>query len=232
MDRPLGLRRPRWCAGLLLAALLILSGCDDDTGLASDAQFQPGTTGQGLIVVGWRVLEKPLGRDWISGDTYDLSSIYLLDFARVSLAGTLARPRSRILMCSPDEAFLKGHFGACTPEIMQYRVVAVPAGRYVLTDFAFQSRHLVGVTRFTTTDPRPKYGPIFWSFGDPVAHPDRSFTVGVGEIVYVGDLSFDASVLPARLYITRNDGAAQFALDRYPAVNGVMLDRPIFGTAP
>jgi hypothetical protein len=225
-----GVRFHRGCARALAVLLLFLmAACSDDTGLRADAPPDPSAVaGDGFIVLGWRVLLEPYSRNWLVGGDYPLDPFYGLDIYRETPDGVLARPRRRILLCSANRPAFGGAFSDCDPTVMQYRVIAVPPGQYLVGDFFFQTQHLFAETNFIRSSPGGVDTRGLF-FGDPVSHPERSFSVAAGEIVYIGDLSFDASQLRARVSVSRDDAAARFAADQIAVSAQPMVFRSVAG---
>jgi hypothetical protein len=209
--------------------LFMLSACSDDTGLRADVPLDPtAVAGDGFIVVGWRVLLEPHSRNWLLGNDYPLDPFYGLDIYRVTAAGILARPSRRLLICAEDRPALGGAFSDCDPTIMQYRVIAVPPGQYLVADFFFQTQHLKAETNFIGSRAEG-IGARSVFIGARVSHPERSFAVAGGEIVYIGDLSFDASTLRARVSVARDDAAARIAVNQILGSAQPMVFRSVAG---
>jgi hypothetical protein len=230
----------RTTLGLALACGLILAGCTHNTPLSADARFDAGApAGEGLIVLGLRVEREPQGRNWVVG-TYNINPVYSFHLGRIGPDGHLAAPISEVNVCDAGRLFFGGILSACDPKILQYRVLKVPAGRYVLTDFDYRANRVFRLTSFVDPDPVP-FDPTaprtltikpLPRAGDPIPHPERSFEVGAGEIVSIGEITFDASEIPVQLTLERDDARARFALRDYPGITGTPVFRPVFGRYP
>lgn len=220
----------------------VLAGCQTGA-VSTEAHFDPRDgTGTGLIVFGLRVTREPEGHSWLIGD-YNLNPVYSLHFNAVGPDNKLARPTRQVELCDAGRIILRGALSSCDPRLLQYRVLEVPAGRYVLADFYYSAEHLTAVTRFIDPDPVRlpanailRGGTLSYvtpaRVGEPVAYPQRSFVVNAGEIVSIGELALDASEPSVRISLTRNDAGAQAALRSYRGITGQIVFRPLFGGAP
>jgi hypothetical protein len=230
-------RKPGFVRLLALGVLAILvsgcvSGSTEDSSLSKDARFGEAEVppAKGLILVGIRVVREPSSTGLFGGKV-ELDPLYVLQFSRL-VDGRVARPLPEAQICGPGRIAFGNAFDPCIPQIVRYRLLAVPPGRYTLNNFYFRTQHTMDVTSFVTRHKGPRMGFSSYELGEPASHPERSFTVGAGEIVYIGDLSFDADGLPARIAIGRNDGAARAALAAYPDVHGPIVFRSALGPLP
>jgi hypothetical protein len=230
-------RRPGFVRALAFGALaLLMSGCVTIISpLSKDARFDAAEAppAKGLILVGLRVLQEPTVPDRLFGGDVDLDPVYALYFSRL-VDGKVAQPYPRVKICSDLRLNFGDTFNPCIPQVMRYRLLAVPPGRYALNNFTYSTKRSgSAMTSFVSRNRRPRMTVMLISGrGEPVSHPDRYFQVDAGEIVYIGDLSFDADVIPARMSIGRNDAAAQAALAGYPDVRGPIVFRPALGPSP
>jgi len=222
----------------LLATTLLsigLAGCINKP-LGTDAQFDSRSAkGSGLVVFGIRVVGEPKGHGLLFGD-YNLNPVYELQFDAVDATGHLAAPETIVQICGGERLILRGAFSDCEPSRMEYKVFEVPAGRYVLADFRFRAEREVIETNFIGTDAN---NPATSGFalgmgnapkrGQALRYPGRSFAVGAGEIVTIGDMTLDSSGVPVRISMQRNDAASAAALRSYREITGPVVFRPVFG---
>ena len=226
----------RLCGAIAAISLVaLLAGCHQGA-ISPEARFDPrGGSGTGLVVIGMRVAREPVGHNWVFGD-YDINPVYSIQIGAIGADGRLGRATRELGLCDAGRLILNGAFSSCDPAAMRYQVIEVPAGQYTLVSFAYRARRLLVVTNFVGPDPSRTSPPrlsidpaLLPRIGDLVARPGRSFTVNAGDIVTVGEMTFDASGEPAQISMTRNDAGAQAALRGMPNVAGEVVFKPIFG---
>jgi hypothetical protein len=210
--------------GLALALLLFTAACGSrGSEIDPKTSFTPGQDQSGLVVVGIAAQRYAS----FLGITHmgSVSSINLT-WTRIENGMAPERRADRVLMeyrrraCSGDSV-LPGIGGntttsgdPCDMREMARHVLRVPPGDYQLTEIGTLNSNGTQQT-YTTT-----------RLADSAA---RIAHVGPGEIVYLGDLTYELIGGPARpVRLQRNDAAAQRALSALPLVGpGEMVFRPM-----
>ena len=160
---------------------------------------------------------------------------YELGLYRLGAENQLVRPLKHVRVCGSRTVIIPEAYKVtdCTTGTIWYRMVSVPPGRYAMAALLYGDlailRKPILATNFVSTASKPTIVAHAASGGDIDAHPERSFVVGAGEVVYVGDILFRTSNLPFGFKLTRNDAAAEAALVDYPNVHGTFLFRPLLG---
>ena len=220
-----GLVRRTWgrCA-FATAAILFLAGCSSNAELSRGGRFDPAA--QGLVVVGLRVVREPTIRSLFLDR--DLRPVYELTMVRIAPDGRTTRDTPSVRLCDTERILLNGLFSGCEPGTMQYKVAAITPGRYVLGQLSFS---------YSGGGPGARVGAAAFSrsavarAGTLEEHPERSFEVKPGEVVYIGDYTFAYPKYRARPDSTvgRDDEAARRALAAYPNLTGSLIYRPALG---
>jgi hypothetical protein len=216
VDAEPGHRIPRYLKRFrALACLLALGACSDDSGLSQDAAFDSTSeqaAGQSVIIVGIRMVREPTRDNLIFGD-YDAAAWFLMGFRGVDDSNHFTGVRRQVQLCDQIVP-LTGVSAACDPTIMSYRVIELPAGRYVLSDFTVNEYKLTMRTSFVG-------GPESFRVRGERRPPSLlAFDVKPGEIAYIGNFDWDPDQFPAQLTVTRNDFDARSALYDYPMIHG------------
>jgi hypothetical protein len=208
------------CAACLLLAV---AGCSDDSGLPKDTAFgglgQLGS-GQGVVILGMRMTRQSTENNLLIGQ-YDAAAWFLMRFRGIDASDQLTDATRSVQVC--DQLVpLMGVAGACDPTIMAHRVLELPAGRYVLSDFTVHEYKLDKRTSFIGG----LEGSLLTGFHrpDPNRQPSLiAFDVKPGEITYIGDFNWDPDPFPARCVVTRDDAGARAALFDYPQIQGAIV---------
>ncbi|GAB0118967.1 hypothetical protein [Acidisoma sp. 7E03] len=205
-----------------LATLLAMSACSADSGLPKNAAFGgPGgtTAQQGIVVVGIRVVRPPTEHSFLVGD-YDSAAWFLMTFRGVDESNRFTRVTRSVQLCNQTES-LMGMARICDPTIMAHRVLELPPGRYVLSDFEVHEYKMTLTTSFAGG---PE-GSNVTGFHQPPpgVHSLIAFDAAPGTITYIGDFSWDPGSFPARCVVTRDDLGARSALADYPLIQGPMV---------
>lgn len=203
--------------------LLFLAGCSTNAELSRSERFDP--AGRGLVVVGLRVVQEPVVRTMLF--SHGLKPVYDLTLVRITPDGRITRDTPSVRLCDRERIILNGLLSGCEPGVMQYKVAAVPPGRYMLGLFTFTYS---GAGPGATT--RGASFTRLGRTGTPVEHPERSFEVRSGETAYIGDYTFSYPRYRTRpdLVVGRDDEAARRALAAYPNVAASSLaHRPALG---
>lgn len=208
-----------------LSLVLAAVACSDDSGVSKDTAFgglgQPGS-GQGVVILGMRMIRQPTRDNLIFGQ-YEAAAWFLMSFRGVDGTNHFTDVERSVQLC--DQLVpLMGVGGACDPTIMAHRVLELPAGRYVLTDFTIHEYQ-----RDLTTDfvGKKEYLPFSNMHGPGWNQPPAlvQFDVKPGEITYIGDFNWDPEPFPARCVLTRDDIGARAALFDYPLIQGAIVFR-------
>lgn len=211
------------CRAFTAAMLLLLAGCSTNAELSRSERFDP--AGRGLVVIGLRVVQEPVVRNMFFSRS--LKPVYDLTLVRITPDGRTTRDTPSVRLCDRERIILGGLLSGCEASVTQYKVAAVPPGRYVLGQFNFTYS---GAGPGATTR-----GASFTHLGRagiPVEHPERSFEVKPGETVYIGDYTSSYPKYRTRpdLVVGRDDEAARRALAAYPNVGASSLAyRPALG---
>lgn len=218
---------PRLPAIVLAFSLaLTVSACSDDSGLAKDAAFGSlgeVATGQGVVILGMRMIRQPTENNLLIGK-YDAAAWFLMRFRGLDGADQLTDVTRSVQVCDQIVP-LMGIAGACDPTVMVHRVLELPAGRYVLSDFAINEYKLTIRTSFVGG---PE-GSLLTGFHQPKSNQPPTlieFDVKPGEITYIGDFNWDPERFPAQCILTRDDLGARAALFDYPRIQGLVVFRP------
>ena len=217
---------------MALALAPLLSGCFHDASLSHDIRFDPATpqdAQQALVLMGVRISREPHFRT-LFVHSYKPRARYLLTWRGIDETSHLNDIRREVQTCETSGDPLEESLDHCDPTLTQYRLMRVPAGRYVLSYFSAAAERLNMVTNFS----RPVQHDILGSerissTGDLDDAPGLSFAVGAGEIAYIGDLNWNADKTPARVTVSRDDRRAAAALASYPGITGHVVFRPVIG---
>lgn len=211
-------------------AVLVVGCSSRDKSLSHGARFDgDAAAGNGLVLVGVRVVREPVRRNWLVGDVR-LRPVYYVTLSDLTQDGRLGRTYRTMRFCEETRILLGGVLSDCDPHVLQYKMVSVPAGRYTLESFSYEVDRLHVTSSYVATQ-TPRGAIALVSAGDPVRNPAASFDVRPGEIVYIGNLSFDFAprVASARMSASRNDDDARRAVASYPNVRGSLVFRPVAG---
>jgi hypothetical protein len=206
-----------------ISLLLAVAACSDDSGLPKDAAFggmSQFSSGQGVVIVGMRMTSQAEGDNLIIGK-YDAAAWFLMRFRGIDMSNQLTDVTRGVQVCDQIVS-LMGVAGACDPTIMVHRVLELPAGRYVLSDFTVNEDKLT----FRTSLVGGAEGSPFTGFHRRDTTRPRSlveFDVKPGEITYIGDFNWDPRPFPAQCVVTRDDLGARAALFDYPQIQGPIV---------
>jgi hypothetical protein len=200
----------------MVAGLVALTACSHDSGLPPDAMFNvmdPQTATDGVLVVGMKLVRPPTAKTLLFGP-HKVPAWFLMTFRGVDAANHFTRVQRSVQVCdeiTPTSA----PFARCDPTQMVYRVIRMPAGRYVLSDFALHEDRLTVDTNFVRA---PEQIPFAGRHGPGYGAPPTlvAFDVTPREVTYIGEFN-----------MTRGDLAAQAALDAHPLVAAPVVFRPI-----
>lgn len=209
----------------LFIALLTVTACSLDSGVSTQTRFTAAdaqTTGEGLVVVGMRLTRQPTESSLIFG-RHLAPAWFLMSFRGLDANNRLTPIRRELQLCDVSRQSL---LTPCEPLQMHYRVLRLPAGRYVLSNFAIFENHLTLNTNFVGA---PEVFPLAGWHHAASHQPLKldAFDVAAGEITYIGDFNWDAGVMPARFAMSRDDPAAQAALAQYPFITAPVVFRPM-----
>lgn len=211
-------------ATLALASCALLSDASPSAGVSTN---ELKTRGAGIIILGLNVLDTKSRSDSILAATLVgiSAAFYPVDLERSVARAILPLPvaRRNTMQC------LVGQYDPdCDLAQMRYVFLEVPAGEYGLFAFAAVWGRSVYETRFSKEMPHI-------SKPDVPIDPAKlvRWRVGPGELVYIGDFTFDAHAFPTRIArLERSDAVASRALAQYPKLNREVQYRlPMIGRA-
>ena len=228
----------RWLAFVFAGTGLLVAGCGDHS-LTRTAAFgangSPEAGGNALILMGVRVRTEPTVSRLFGLGSYSVRPSYKITIRQISGEGQFGSFTRHVQICETLRKVSNGLLSDCAPSQVQYKLVPVPPGRYVIDSITYTTNRKTFATTFNDPGParvQDNFGPS--KIGTAVRSLTNTFTVASNTITYVGDLTFhfDPGSPFARLApLGRDDVAAQNALSSYPNVHGVPLFQPATGGA-
>ena len=224
------------CKILRIIALLgpvVLAACADSS-LPKSVSFDPATAAQAnqaIVIVGLAVSREPTRHNIIFGGEQTLPGAYNIAWEGLDVGNRLTSEERRLAICSIERINFGDLVSPCEPTKMDYRILSVPAGTYVMKSFSVKFK--IGnttnenVTSFVGIETGSLGGKYVQGPGKSLSRDGYKFSVQPGQIVYIGNLTFDPAIFPVQLTMGRDDRAAQEALKSYPGVNGEFVFVPL-----
>lgn len=209
------------CLPVLIVVCSVLTGCTTPFGAPHDVKFHKNSV-NGVVVLSVAAIRPPRKSaftihapwhtTWLRVDRY-LSDALVASNTRLRF-GSIGASSFRTLR-APSCKFAGGSAAECDVEERgpQYSVFVVQPGTYMLTKVLLTQFTSLEESMFRDVSPKTNFeqNRVPW------------FKVGPGEIVYIGDLTFEFLDGPTRFVsVGSSPEKARAALSNYPSVKGFM----------
>lgn len=212
---------------------ILISGCADSS-LPKTTSFDPAAAAQAnqaIVIVGLAVSREPTVHNFILGGEHSVLGAYDLSWEGLDAAGRLTSDERHLMICSIERMNFGDFVSPCEPTKMDYRIISVPAGTYVMRSFSVKWKNgnstINTVTSFVGTSTGSMGQTYVPGPGHALSRQGYKFSVKPGQIAYIGNLTFDPQLTPAPLTMGRDDRAAKEALKSYPGVSGEFVFAPV-----